>query len=36
MEAIKRAGYVPGKDVSIAIDVAASEFYKDEIGRAHV
>ena len=29
MEAIKRAGYVPGKDVSIAIDVAASEFYKD-------
>ena len=29
MEAIKRAGYVPGKDVAIAIDVAASEFYKD-------
>ena len=29
MEAIKRAGYVPGKDVSLAIDVAASEFYKD-------
>jgi len=29
MEAIKRAGYIPGKDVAIAIDVAASEFYKD-------
>ena len=29
MEAIKRAGYVPGKDVNLAIDVAASEFYKD-------
>ena len=29
MEAIKRAGYVPGKDVCMAIDVAASEFYKD-------
>lgn len=29
MEAIKRAGYVPGKDVCLGIDVAASEFYKD-------
>ena len=29
MEAIKKAGYVPSKDVCIAIDVAASEFYKD-------
>ena len=29
MEAIDRAGYTPGKDVSLAIDVAASEFYKD-------
>ncbi|MBE6157766.1 MAG: phosphopyruvate hydratase [Firmicutes bacterium] len=28
-EAIERAGYVPGKDVCMAIDVAASEFYKD-------
>ena len=28
-EAIKRAGYIPGKDVNLAIDVAASEFYKD-------
>ena len=29
MEAIQKAGYIPGKDVNIAIDVAASEFYKD-------
>ncbi len=29
MEAIKKAGYIPGKDVNIAIDVAASEFYKN-------
>ena len=29
IEAIKRAGYVPGKDVNLGIDVAASEFYKD-------
>ena len=28
-EAIKRAGYEPGKDVCMGIDVAASEFYKD-------
>lgn len=30
MEAINKAGYVPGKDVCIAIDVAASEFYNKE------
>ena len=29
VEAIKKAGYEPGKDVNLAIDVAASEFYKD-------
>lgn len=29
MEAIKKAGYEPGVDVCLAIDVAASEFYKD-------
>ena len=29
MEAIQRAGYVPGKDVCMGIDVAASEFFKD-------
>lgn len=30
MEAITRAGYTPGVDVCLAIDVAASEFYRDE------
>ena len=29
LEAIKRAGYNPGKDISIAIDAAASEIYKE-------
>lgn len=29
MEAIKKAGYIPGKDVNLGIDVAASEFYND-------
>ncbi len=29
IKAINKAGYTPGIDVSIAIDVAASEFYKD-------
>jgi enolase len=29
MEAIAAAGYTAGKDVALALDVAASEFYKD-------
>ncbi len=29
MEAIKAAGYEPGKDVTIGLDCASSEFYKD-------
>jgi len=29
MEAINKAGYIPGVDVKLAIDVAASEFYQD-------
>ena len=29
MEAIQKAGYIPGKDISIALDPAASSFYKD-------
>ena len=32
VEAIKAAGYVPGKDICIAMDVAASEFYNEETG----
>ncbi|MCT4536367.1 phosphopyruvate hydratase [Halodesulfovibrio sp.] len=29
MKAIEAAGYVPGKEIALAIDAAASEFYKD-------
>jgi len=29
LEAIIRAGYTPGKDVALALDVASSEFFKD-------
>ena len=29
MEAIRQAGYTPGKDLYIALDCASSEFYKD-------
>lgn len=29
LEAITSAGYVPGKDIALALDVAASEFYQD-------
>lgn len=29
IEAIQKAGFQPGKDVMLALDVAASEFYKD-------
>lgn len=31
VEAIKRAGYTPGVDVSLGIDVAASEFYDKDL-----
>ncbi len=34
VEAIEKAGYVPGTDVAIGIDAAASEFYKD--GKYHL
>jgi enolase len=34
VEAIKIAGYIPGEDVFIAIDAAATEFYKD--GKYHL
>ena len=32
MEAIEKAGYIPGEDVFIAIDAAASELYEEEKG----
>lgn len=31
LEAIEAAGYVPGKDIALALDVAASEFEKDGV-----
>jgi enolase len=31
IQAIYRAGYTPGKDITIALDCAASEFYKDGV-----
>jgi len=34
IKAIEKAGYIPGKDVELAIDVAASEFYEN--GKYHV
>ena len=34
VEAIERAGYVPGQAVSLAVDVASSHFYSDE--RYHI
>lgn len=34
MDAILSAGYIPGKDIALALDVAASEFYR--MGRYHL
>ena len=31
MEAIEKAGYKPGEDIKLAMDVASSEFYKDGV-----
>jgi enolase len=36
LEAIEKAGYVPGEQVAIALDPAASEFYDDENGYYHL
>ena len=36
VEAIEKAGYVPGKDVKIALDVAATELYDSEKGFYHL
>jgi enolase len=36
MEAIEKAGYVPGKDIMLAMDVAASEFYNAETKKYEV
>ena len=34
LEAIEKAGYIAGKDISLALDVAATELYKD--GKYHL
>lgn len=34
-EAIKAAGYEPGEDIKIALDVASSELYNEETGMYH-
>jgi enolase len=31
IEAIQKAGYTPGQDIALALDVAASEFYSDGV-----
>ncbi|WP_018134784.1 phosphopyruvate hydratase [Acaricomes phytoseiuli] len=31
LEAVKRAGYTPGDDIALALDVASSEFFKDGV-----
>lgn len=31
VEAVRKAGYMPGEDIVLALDVAASEFYKDGV-----
>ena len=31
MLSISEAGYVPGKNVSLALDVASSEFYENNV-----
>jgi enolase len=35
-ESIIRAGYEPGKDLSIALDIASSEFYREQDGTYHL
>ncbi len=35
VESVKAAGYTPGQDIKIALDVAASELYKEEDGVYH-
>ncbi len=36
LQAIEKAGYVPGEDVMIALDPAASEFYDENTGHYHL
>ncbi len=36
LEAIHRAGYTPGRDLVLALDVASSEFWDDQAGGYHL
>jgi enolase len=36
VEAIEKAGYKPGEEVKLAMDVASSELYSDEDGKYHL
>jgi enolase len=36
VDAITEAGYQPGKDIGLALDVASSEFYRKETARYHL
>jgi len=36
MEAIEKAGYIPGEDFMIAIDAASSEWFEEETGLYHL
>lgn len=36
MEAITKAGYIPGKDICIALDIAASEIYNKTTNKYHL
>ena len=33
MEAIEKAGYTPGEDIAIALDIASSELYSEDEGK---
>jgi enolase len=35
LQAIDKAGYIPGEDIVIALDAASSEFFDEEIGQYH-
>ena len=36
LEAIEKAGFIPGEDMHIALDAASSEFFKTESGKYHL
>ena len=36
IEAIEKAGYKPGEDIYLGMDVASSEFFNKETGKYHL